>query len=67
MACRTASVGAALAALGILRSEPERMARTRGNGELLRLSLAAAGAAPLPGRGAVIAVPTGSENATAAA
>ena len=37
MACRTASVGAAPAALGILRSEPERMARAR-NGELLRRS-----------------------------
>ena len=43
------------------------MARARENGELLRRSLAAAGAAPLPGRGAVIAVPTGSEDATAAA
>jgi len=62
-----ASVGAALAALGILRSEPERMARTRQNGELLRRSLAEAGAAPLPGRGAVIAVPTGHEDVTAAA
>ena len=31
-----ASVGAALAALRILRSEPERMARTRENGALLR-------------------------------
>ena len=43
------------------------MARTRENGELLRRSLAAAGAAPLPGRGAVIAVPTGEEEVTAAA
>jgi 8-amino-7-oxononanoate synthase len=62
-----ASVGAALAALGILRSEPERMARTRENGELLRRSLDAAGATPMPGKGAVIAVPTGHEDVTAAA
>ena len=61
-----ASVGAALAALRILRSEPERMGRTRENGELLRRSLTAAGVPPLPGRGAVIAVPTGSEDLTAA-
>jgi 8-amino-7-oxononanoate synthase len=62
-----ASVGAALTALRILRSEPERMARTRENGELLRGSLTAAGVPPLPGRGAVIAVPTGEEEVTAAA
>jgi 8-amino-7-oxononanoate synthase len=62
-----ASVGAALTALGILRAEPERMARTRENGELLRRALSDAGAAPLPGRGAVIAVRTGSEDVTAAA
>jgi 8-amino-7-oxononanoate synthase len=62
-----ASVGAALAALRILRSEPERMQRTRENGELLRRSLAEAGVPPLPGRGAVIAVPTGGEEVTAAA
>lgn len=62
-----ASVGAALAALGILRTEPERMARTRENGQLLRRALTAAGAAPLPGRGAVIAVPTGEEELTVAA
>jgi 8-amino-7-oxononanoate synthase len=62
-----ASVGAALAALRILRSEPERMTRTQENGQLLRLSLNAAGVPPLPGRGAVIAVPTGEEEVTAAA
>lgn len=62
-----ASVGAALAALRILRSEPERMQRTRQNGELLRRSLADAGVPPLPGLGAVIAVPTGDEEVTAAA
>ncbi|MGZ4506201.1 MAG: aminotransferase class I/II-fold pyridoxal phosphate-dependent enzyme [Blastococcus sp.] len=61
-----ASVGAALA-LRILRSEPERMARTRENGELLRRSLAEAGTPPLAGRGAVIAVPTGEEQVTATA
>ena len=62
-----ASVGAALAALRILRSEPERMARTRENGELLRAALAEAGPRRCPGRGAVIAVPTGEEEVTAAA
>jgi 8-amino-7-oxononanoate synthase len=62
-----ASVGAALAALRILRGEPERMACTRENGQLLRRSLSAAGAPLLPGRGAVIAVPTGEEEVTAAA
>jgi 8-amino-7-oxononanoate synthase len=59
-----AGVGAALAALRILRSEPERMARTRENGALLRRALAEAGAAPAPGRGAVLAVPTGDELTT---
>ena len=62
-----AAVGAALAALRILRSEPERMIATRENGELLRRSLAEAGVPPMPGRGAVIAVPTGDEEVTAAA
>ena len=62
-----ASVGAALAALRVLRAEPERMTATRENGELLRRALEAAGAAPLPGKGAVIAVPTGEEEVTAAA
>jgi 8-amino-7-oxononanoate synthase len=62
-----ASVGAALAALRILRSEPQRMVRTRQNGELLRRALTQAGAAPLPGRGAIIAVPTGDEEVTASA
>lgn len=62
-----AGVGAALTALRILRSEPERMARTRRNGELLRRALADAGAEPMPGRGAVIAVPTGTDEVTAAA
>src|SRR3954454_24632740 len=62
-----ASVGAALAALRLLRSEPERMARTRDNGEVLRRAFEGAGTPPLPGRGAVIAVPTGGEDVTAAA
>ncbi|MGY2083763.1 aminotransferase class I/II-fold pyridoxal phosphate-dependent enzyme [Blastococcus sp. SYSU DS0539] len=62
-----ASVAAALAALRILRSEPERLTRLQHNGELLRRELAAAGAAPVPGRGAVLAVPTGTEEVTAAA
>jgi 8-amino-7-oxononanoate synthase len=62
-----ASVGAALAALRILRAEPERMMRTRENGALLRTALAEAGTPPIPGAGAVLAVPTGQEEATAAA
>jgi 8-amino-7-oxononanoate synthase len=57
-------VGAALAALRILRSEPERMQRTRENGALLRRSLAEAGATPAAGRGAVLAVPTGDDLTT---
>ena len=62
-----ASVGAALAALRILRSEPARMTRTRHNGALLRRALTDAGAPPIAGTGAVIAVRTGGEDTTAAA
>jgi 8-amino-7-oxononanoate synthase len=59
-----AAVGAALAALRILRREPERRTRLRANGDLLRRALAAAGAPPVPGRGAVLAVPTGADEVT---
>ncbi|RZU33316.1 aminotransferase class I/II-fold pyridoxal phosphate-dependent enzyme [Blastococcus saxobsidens] len=62
-----ASVAAALSALRILRAEPERIARLQRNGELLRTALAEAGAPAVPGRGAVLAVPTGSEEVTATA
>jgi 8-amino-7-oxononanoate synthase len=62
-----AAVAAALASLRVLRREPERMQRLRHNGELLRRVLTECGATPLPGRGAVIAVPTGEEEATRAA
>ena len=62
-----AAVGAALTALRLLRAEPERMLRLRENGETLRRALTEAGAPPLPGSGAVIAVPTGGEDVTAAA
>jgi len=62
-----ASVAAALAALRILRSEPERVARLQDNCELLRRVLAELGAAPITGEGAVIAVPTGQDEVTQAA
>ncbi|MGY1738699.1 aminotransferase class I/II-fold pyridoxal phosphate-dependent enzyme [Geodermatophilus sp. SYSU D00684] len=62
-----AGVGAALAALRILREEPGRRDRLQENGARLRVELSVAGTPPLPGSGAVIAVPTGSEEATAAA
>jgi 8-amino-7-oxononanoate synthase len=62
-----AGVGAALAALRILRAEPERRDRLQQNGRRLRAELSAAGTPPLPGSGAVIAVPTGSPEATTAA
>jgi 8-amino-7-oxononanoate synthase len=62
-----AAVAAALASLRVLRREPERMQRLRDNGDLLRTVLTQCGAAPLPGRGAVIAVPTGDDEATRAA
>ncbi|MGY1715292.1 aminotransferase class I/II-fold pyridoxal phosphate-dependent enzyme [Geodermatophilus sp. SYSU D01106] len=62
-----AGVGAALAALRILRAEPERRTRLQENGVKLRVELSVAGTPPLPGSGAVIAVPTGSEAATVAA
>ena len=63
-----ASVGAALAALRLLRSEPERMARTRENGAVLRRRpRGGRHAAAARAGGAVIAVPTGGEEVTAAA
>ena len=62
-----ASVAAALTAVRILRSEPERIVRLQENCALLRRVLAEAGAEPIEGRGAVVAVPTGSDEATGAA
>jgi 7-keto-8-aminopelargonate synthetase-like enzyme len=59
-----ASVAAALAALRILRSEPERVTRLQDNCALLRRVLVANGAAPIAGEGAVIAVPTGQDEVT---
>jgi 7-keto-8-aminopelargonate synthetase-like enzyme len=59
-----ASVAAALAALRILRSEPERVTRLQDNCALLRRVLAENGAAPIAGEGAVIAVPTGRDEVT---
>jgi 8-amino-7-oxononanoate synthase len=62
-----ASVAAALTALRILRAEPERVARLQDNCALLRQVLTENGADPIPGDGAVVAVPTGVEEVTAAA
>ena len=62
-----ASVAAALAALRILRSEPERVTRLQDNCALLRGVLTDNGAAPISGDGAVIAVPTGADEVTATA
>lgn len=62
-----ASVAAALTAVRILRAEPERITRLQENCALLRRVLADAGADPIAGRGAVVAVPTGSDEATGAA
>jgi 7-keto-8-aminopelargonate synthetase-like enzyme len=62
-----ASVAAALAALRILRSEPERVARLQDNCALLRRVLTANGATPIDGDGAVIGVPTGADHVTATA
>jgi 8-amino-7-oxononanoate synthase len=58
------SVAAALAALRVLRREPERRQRLRANADLLRAVLTEYGAAPLPGAGAVIALHTGEDEAT---
>jgi 8-amino-7-oxononanoate synthase len=62
-----AAVAAALGALRILRDEPELRQHLHANGGALRRSLTDAGAPPIPGTGAVIAVSTGSEEDTAAA
>jgi 7-keto-8-aminopelargonate synthetase-like enzyme len=59
-----ASVAAALAALRILRSEPERVARLQDNCALLRQVLSENGADPIPGDGAVVAVSTGLDEVT---
>ncbi|WP_051515813.1 aminotransferase class I/II-fold pyridoxal phosphate-dependent enzyme [Candidatus Blastococcus massiliensis] len=62
-----ASVAAALTAVRIMRAEPERISRLQDNCALLRRVLTDAGARPIEGRGAVVAVPTGSDEATGAA
>jgi 8-amino-7-oxononanoate synthase len=62
-----ASVGAALAALRVLRAEPERSARVRQRGALLRSLLRQAGVRALPGDGPIIAVPVGDGGDTVAA
>ena len=57
-----ASVGAALAALRILRNEPERMARHQRERRAAAPGAHRGRHAAAPGRGAVIAVPTGHED-----
>jgi 8-amino-7-oxononanoate synthase len=59
-----ASVAAALTALRILRSEPERVATLQDNCALLRRVLTENRARPIPGEGAVVAVPTGPDEVT---
>jgi 7-keto-8-aminopelargonate synthetase-like enzyme len=59
-----ASVAAALAAVRVLRSEPERVTRLQANCAFLRQVLTDAGVPPIPGEGAVIAVPTGPDEVT---
>ena len=56
-----ASVGASLAALRVLRAEPERVERVRALSALLRRELARCGVPVLPGQGAVVAVPVGDD------
>jgi 8-amino-7-oxononanoate synthase len=62
-----AAVAAALAALRILRDETVLRQHLRDNAEVLRPALTVAGAPPMPGTGAVVAVTTGSGEDTAAA
>jgi 8-amino-7-oxononanoate synthase len=56
-----ASVGAALAAVRVLREEPERPALVRSRAWVLRQELGEAGVPVLPSTGAVLAVPVGGE------
>ena len=62
-----ASVGAALAAVRVLRAEPERSARVGAMGALLRRLLRETGVHALPGEGPIIAVPVGDGGETVAA
>ncbi|MEU2347191.1 aminotransferase class I/II-fold pyridoxal phosphate-dependent enzyme [Modestobacter sp. NPDC049651] len=59
-----AATAAALTSLRLLQAEPERRAQLAANAELLRSALAEAGAPPVPGRGAVVAVRTGETEVT---
>jgi 7-keto-8-aminopelargonate synthetase-like enzyme len=59
-----ASVAAALASLRVLRSEPERVSRLQDNCALLRRVLTENGVEPMPGEGAVLALPTGQDEVT---
>ncbi|SDQ74516.1 8-amino-7-oxononanoate synthase [Quadrisphaera sp. DSM 44207] len=62
-----ASLGASLAALRVLRADPERPRRVRALAGLLRRELELAGVPTLPGEAAVVAVPGGSTQDTLAA
>lgn len=62
-----ASVGAALAAVRVLREEPELPARVRSLGDSLRRGLWAAGVDALPGAGPIVSVPVGGASETVAA
>lgn len=61
-----ASVGASLAALRVMRSEPELVERVRQSGGLLRRLFWEAGVNALPGDGPIIAVPIGESARTSA-
>jgi len=56
-----AAVAAGLAALRVLRAEPERVAALADRGERLRAELHAAGVPTVPSVGAVVGVPVGDE------
>jgi 8-amino-7-oxononanoate synthase len=62
-----AAVAGSLESLRILRESPELVASVRSNSETFRSLLTQAGAAPMPGLGAVISVEVGAETTTSRA